>query len=165
MCCQCSVLMFICSCAMHHPQLNRILLLNKVFNCLDHSLDVGFSKIKKIAPGTRWLWHIHTTKEVRAMKSGRDLTVLGTTQTQGEKLLCTPNHFQCETQRWGWRQQISDQLGSISQGAWQWSQHTYNLPCHTLYQDHSKRKRDLIQKEDWRYLKKATNSSQFLKAT
>lgn len=102
---------------------------------------MGFSKIKKIAPGTRWLWCIHTTREVRTMKSGRDLTVLETTQTQGEKLLCAPKHFQCETQRRGWRQHISDQRGNINQGAWQWSQHTYNLPCHILYQDHSKLKR------------------------
>lgn len=108
---------------------------------------MGFSKIKTTAPGTRWLWCTCITKEVRAMNVSRDLTVLRTTQTQGEKLLCAPKHFQYETQPWEQRQCISEQRGSVSQGAWQWSQRTHKLPHHILYQDHSKLKTDLIQKQ------------------
>lgn len=84
----------------------------------------------------------------RAMKISRDLTVLGTTQTQGKKLLCAAKHVQYETRRSGWKQCISEQRGSISQGAWQVvSAHPQPTPCHVLYWDHSKLKKDLIQKK------------------
>ena len=76
---------------------------------------------------------MHVYYQRRAMKISRDLTVLGTTQTQGENLLCAAKHVQYETRRSGWKQCISEQRGSVSQGAWQWSQHTHNLPLVTFF--------------------------------
>lgn len=35
--------------------------------------------------------------------------------------------------RWRWRQHIAEQRGSVSQGAWQWSRHTHNLPLVTFF--------------------------------
>lgn len=96
---------------------------------------------------------------------GKDLTVLGTTQTQGEKLLCAPKHFQYETQEMRVetlhsrtaRQRESGCLAVVSA-------HPQPTCCHILYQDHSKLK-DLIQRKTGPAPKKATNSSQSPQAT
>lgn len=119
---------------------------------------MGFSKIKKFAPGSRWLLIHMCYQRSKGPKDAQGSYCARNYHTQGEKLLCAPKHSNVRLEM---RVEESRQCKSGCLAVA--SAHPQPTSCHFLYQDHSKLERfdpqRLILSE------KGTNSSQPLQAT